>query len=275
GEIGLFFAPQAREGAYVLGWHASLGRLPLGRFWRAVGFAEQIGLPLFKACRARCDIVFVIELFCHPYIHDCLGESRVGLWSDWNPASAQQLRGGIEMRVDMDELNPQPFGPEPALSAFEAGIAAVRAFRVARPEDDQLGFLETILDAAVAGGDSNPHGIAVMMHRAPVPTFPTVRVGRDASEADQIGEPHERTEVIADISPLVMRRHREGDRTGTMDTLLPIDLLGDNVQRLVPAYPHVTGFAAILWIAFAIRIKIHPLHWVKNAFVRINNRFER
>ena len=93
----------------------------------------------------------------------------------------------------MHELDPQFFGPEPALSSFETGIAAIRAFRVARPEDDQFGFLGTILDAAVAGGDSDPHGIAVMMHRAPVPTFPTVRIGCYAGEADQIGEPHERT----------------------------------------------------------------------------------
>ena len=60
-----------------------------------------------------------------------------------------------------------------------------------------------------------------------------------------------------------------------MDALLPIDLLGDNVERLIPADAHVTGFAAILWIAFAIGIKIHPLHRVKNAFVGINERFER
>ena len=60
-----------------------------------------------------------------------------------------------------------------------------------------------------------------------------------------------------------------------MDALLPVDLLGDDVQRLVPADPHVAGFAAVLGIAFAIRIEIDPLHGVEDALVRIDQGFHR
>src|SRR5208337_5621535 len=106
-----------------------------------------------------------------------------------------------------------------------------------------------------------------MVHGAPVPALPAVRVGGDPGEADQIGEAHERAQVVAYVSPLVVRRHGKGDRTGAVDALLPVDLLGDDVQGLVPTDAHIAGLAPVLRIPFAVGIEVDPLHGVKNALV--------
>ena len=164
------------------------------------------------------------------------------------------------MRVDVHELDAEFLGPEAARRALEPRIGAVGAFGIAGPEDDHLGFLEAVLDPAVARRHADAHRIAEMVHGAPVPALPAVRVGGDPGEADQVGEAHQRAEVIAHVAPLVMGRHREGDRARPVHALLPVDLLGDDVQRLVPADAHVAGLAAVLGIALAVGIEVHPLH---------------
>ncbi len=179
------------------------------------------------------------------------------------------------MRVDVHELDAEFLGPQAARRALEPRIGSIGAFGIAGPEDDHLGFLEAILDPAVARRHADAHRIAEVVHGAPVPALPAVRVGGDPGEADQVGETHQRAQVIADVAPLVVRRHREGDGTRPVDALLPVDLLGDDVQRLVPADAHVAGLAPVLGIALAVGIEIHPLHRMKDALVRIDQRLHR
>src|SRR5208337_3891818 len=178
-------------------------------------------------------------------------------------------------RVDMNELDAEFLRPQATRRALEPCIGAVGAFGIARPEDDHLGFLEAILDPAIARRHSNAHRIAEMVHGTPVPALPAIRVGRDSGEADQIGEAHERAEVIPHVSPLVVGRHGKGDGTGAVDALLPVDLLGNDIQRLVPANTHIARLAPVLGIALAVGIEIHPLHGVQDALVRIDQGFQR
>lgn len=114
-----------------------------------------------------------------------------------------------------------------------------------------------------------------MVHGAPVPAFPTVRIRGDPREADQVGEARQRAEVVAHVAPLMVRRHREGDGTGAVNALLPVDLLGDDVQGLVPADAHVSGLAAVLRIALAVGVEVDPFHRVKDALVGVDQRLER
>src|SRR5271165_4552416 len=125
----------------------------------------------------------------------------------------------------MNELDAEFLGPQAIRRALEPAIGAVGAFGITGPEDDHLGFLEAILHHAKATSHANAHRIAEMVHGTPVPAFPTVRVGGHTGEADQIGKAHQRTEVVAHVSPLVVRRHGESDRTGAVDALLTVDLL--------------------------------------------------
>src|SRR5208337_1483045 len=111
-------------------------------------------------------------------------ERRVGLRTDGDPASAHELGRRIAVRVDVNEFDSEFLGPQATRRAFEPGIGAVGAFGIRGPEDDHLGFLEAILDPAIARRNANAHRIAEMMDGAPVPALPTVRVGGDPGEAD-------------------------------------------------------------------------------------------
>ena len=95
----------------------------------------------------------------------------------------------------------------------------------------------------------------------------------DARHADRIGEAEQRREVVADIAPGVMRAVREGDGAGAVFALLPLDLVGDELDRLVPGDAHVAGLAAVLRIALAVRIEVDALHRIEQAVGRIDDGF--
>src|ERR1700733_16081839 len=111
------------------------------------------------------------------------------------------------------------------------------------------------------------------MHRAPIPALPRIWIVMDARHADGVGEPEQRGKIVTDIAPGVMRALREGDRARAVFALLPLDLGGDDPDRLVPGDAHVAGLAAILRIALAVRIEVDPLHRVEQAVRRIDDRF--
>src|SRR5271165_3595628 len=172
------------------------------------------------------------------------------------------------MWVDVDKLDAEVLGPKPARGALKAGIGTVGALRVAGPEDDHIGFLEAVLEASVSCGHADAHGTAKMVHGAPVPTFPTVRIGGNSSETDEICETHQRAEVIADIAPLMVGRHRKSNRTRPMHALLAVDFLGDNIERLVPADADIAGFSPVLRIALALWVEVNALQGIEYALVR-------
>ncbi len=70
-----------------------------------------------------------------------------------------------------------------------------------------------------------------------------------------------------------MRAVREGDGAWAVFAFLPLDLVGDELDRLVPRDAHVTRLAAVLWIALAVRIVIDALHRVEQAIRRIDDGF--
>src|SRR6267154_2008156 len=93
-----------------------------------------------------------------------------------------------------------------------------------------------------------------------------------ARHADRIGETEQCREVVADIAPGVMRavRYRNGART--MGELLALDLVGDDLDRLFPGDAHIARLAAILRIAFTVRIEVDALHRIEQPVGRIDDR---
>ena len=215
-QIGLLARPEACERARIFRRYAGLALLPFGRLRLAVIEAEQVAAPLLEAGGALCDVGLVVQSFARPDIHDRDREGRIAGGLDRNPTAAEQLRGGIAVRVDVDEIDAELLGPQPPLRTLEAHISAIGAFRVARPEHDQLRLLQAILDGAVVRRDAHPLAVTPVVHRAPVPALPAVRVRGHAREADQIAEAHQRAQVIADVTPLVMRRGGYGDGSGAV-----------------------------------------------------------
>src|SRR6476469_10148141 len=94
----------------------------------------------------------------------------------------------------------------------------------------------------------------------------------DARHADGIGEAEQRRQVVTDIAPGVMRAVRKGDGAGSVLALLPLDLVGDELDLFLPGDAYVAGLAAVLRVAFAIGIEIDALHRVEHAARRIDDR---
>ena len=90
--------------------------------------------------------------------------------------------------------------------------------------------------------------------------------------ADGVGEAIQGAEVIADMAPGMMRTVRDRHGARPVIVLHALDFAGDDVERFVPADPHVFRFAAVLRIALAFRIEIDPLHRVEQAIGRIDHR---
>ncbi len=93
-----------------------------------------------------------------------------------------------------------------------------------------------------------------------------------ARHADRVGEAEQRREVVADIAPGVVRAVRDRDGAGAVLALLALDLVGDELDRLLPGDAHVAGLAAVLRIALAVRIEVDALHRIEQPVGRIDDR---
>ena len=111
-----------------------------------------------------------------------------------------------------------------------------------------------------------------MVHRAPVPAFPTIGIVVHARHADRVGETVKRRKVITDIAPGVMRAVRHRDRTGPEVAPAALDLVCDHVECLIPRDAHILRLAAILRIAPAVRIEVDAFHRMQQPRRRIDDR---
>ena len=268
-------APFARQRAHVLGRHAGFLLLPFGRLGNAVLLADQIGLPGVESDRVGLHIVFVVEAFPDPHIGDGHRHRDRGGGPRREPLAGQELRRRVVVGIDVDDLDAELgiLEPLPAHGAFLRPVGARGRFRVGRPEHDHVAALQAVLHGAVGFRLADPQRVAPVMHGAPVPAFPGIRVVMHARHADRIGEAEQRREVVADIAPGMMRAVRERDGAGPVLAFLPLDLGGNEPDRLLPGDAHIAGFAAVLRIALAIGIEVDTLHRIEQPVGRIDDRF--
>ena len=174
----------------------------------------------------------------------------------------------------MDDLDAElrVLQPLPAHGAFLRAVGAAGALRIGGPEHDHVAVLQAVLDGAVGLRLADAQRVAPVVHRAPVPAFPAVGIVVHLRVADRVGEAEQRGEVVADIAPGVMRAVRHRDRAGAVVALQPLDLAGDEVERLVPGDAHVARLAAVLRIALAVRIEVDALHRIEQPVGRIDDR---
>ena len=158
----------------------------------------------------------------------------------------------------MDQFDVQILEPLTADRAFLRGVVPAGGFRVGRPEDHHLGMLHEILDGAVILRHTDPHGMAPMVQAAPIPAFPTVRIVMNFGMTNQIHEAEIGAQIVSDIAPRMMRAVTGCHGTGPVIALHPLNLGGDDVQRLVPTDSFIARDAAIFAIALAIGIEIDP-----------------
>src|SRR5207344_20629 len=128
------------------------------------------------AVRARLDVLLVVRALGNPDVRDRERERRARRRARRDPFAAQELNRVVVVRVDVDELDAGFLEPLPPDRALERAIRAAVRLRVARPEHDHLGFLETVLDGAVRLTLSDAPRAAPVVRCAPIPAFPAVRV---------------------------------------------------------------------------------------------------
>ena len=176
--------------------------------------------------------------------------------------------------VDVDHGDAQLLEPLAADGAFEGRVDAARRLRVARPEDDHLAFLEAVLDGAVALRRAEVHRLAPVVHGAPVPPLPAIRIMADRGPADVVEEPQAGAQPVAQDAPQVMGAAAVEDGAGAVVLLDPLDLARHDVERLVPADPLVAGDAPVLRVPLALRVEIDPLHRVEEPVRGVDHRLE-
>ena len=263
-EVGVPARPLAGKRTYIAGRNAGLRFLPLRRLRDPVGCAEHVIAPLVETVRMRSDVVLVVGPFRDPDVGNRDRERRARCRARRDPLAAQQLDRVVVVGIDVDELDPGLVEPLPPDRALERAVGAAVRFGIARPEDDHFGVLEAILHRPVGLRLPHAHRPAPVVRRAPVPAFPAIGVVVHLGHADGVLELAQRAQVVADVPPGVVRRVTAGDRARAVNRLLPLDLVRDDVERFVPAYALVTGYAAILRVAFAVGIEVHALHRMEN-----------
>ena len=237
-------------------------------------FAEHVLGPFLEAVRVRRHVGLVVGPLGDPDVRDRDRERRARRRARRDPLAAEQLDRVVEVGVDVHDLDAGFVEPLPANRAFERAVGAAVRFGIARPEHDHLGFFEQVLDGPVGLRLADAHRAAPVMRRAPVPAFPAVGVVVHLGHADRVLELAKRGEVVADVAPRVMRRVAARDRAVAVHRLLPCDLGRDDVERLVPADALVTGDAAVLRVALAVRVEVDALHRVQDPVGRIDGRLD-
>ena len=268
-QIGLPARPAPRQCAHFPGRNAGLQLLPFGRLRDAILDAQQVIAPFIETQAAIGNEFLVVGVFGNPYVGDCHAHRRIGRRLRCNPLAAKQSGGMVEVRIDMNDFDAHFLQPLAAWRAFVRRIRTAGGFRIGRPEHDHFGFLHQVLDQAIGLDLAQAHAIAVVVHRAPIPTFPTVRVVHHLGGADGVEKLVGSTEVITNISPGMVRTMVAHDRALTEITLYALDFRSDDIERLVPTDPDIAGNAAILAIALAVGIEVDALHRIEQAIRRI------
>ena len=139
-------------------------------------------------------------------------------------------------------FTPELLQPLPPGRALEGRVyAAAGRFRIGRPKHDHLGVLERVFQQVVLFGQAQPVAESPHVGGAPVPAFPAVGVVLAVGEAHQVHETEVGAVAVADVAPRVVRAGGGEDGGRSELALHPDDLVGHDVERLVPADRLVSG----------------------------------
>ena len=240
--------------------HAALGGCPLRRLRHAIFFAHDIGFVRLDAHGVGLQIVLVVGAVLEPLIGDRQVQRRVSIRQDRDPAIGMDSGGVVEIRADVNLLDAQ-FAVPVAQTAGELTLPAPRrGLLVAAPEQQQFTVLGNVIEQvallALAYGFAAPEVLA-----APPPAFPAVGL----PDLERIAAP-QREQLAAGavaglhhlvLTVLVALVEKRGWSVLLLD---PVHLAGDGVECLVPGDAHVLALAAVLRIALAVGVPVHPLH---------------
>ena len=167
---------------------------------------------------------------------------------------------------------PSSFSQKRRLVLSKAEEMPPVVFGVGRPEDDHLGVLECVFEQVVLLGHA--HAVAVAPHGngAPVPALRAVGVWERLHEPHEVQKAVVGAVAIADVAPQVVRARRRQDRARALFVPAAGDLVGDDVERLVPRDRLVARDAAVVRVARAAVIEVDPFEGRHDAARRVDQR---
>ena len=197
-------------------------------------------------------------------------KSSVGVGEDRDPLVGVDGRTEVELRADVDLLDPDLRVEVGDVGRVLPREAPRRGLVVAAPLEDHV----AVVDDVLAHVQLRPHhaleAVAPDVLGAPVPALPAVRL------ADLEGEAAHRVEQTGAVAvrrvdglALAVAVRLEEDRVRPVLLVDPRDLLGDDVGRLVPRDAHVLALASVLLVALAVRVPVHALERVLDAVGRV------
>ncbi len=272
GEHRLLGAPLARQGADLARRDAALALRPLRRLGHVVALAEHVVLPLVEADGVLAHVVLVVEILGKPGVGDAETEGHVGAEARREPLVAEELGRVIEVGVDEHHLEAELFHPVAAAGALEGGVdAAAGRLGVGRPEDDHLAVLERVLEQVPLLGDAEAVAVAPHRYGTPVPSLPAVGVVGALGETHEVEEAVVGAVPVADVAPEVMRALGGHDGAGADLTMAALDLVGDDVERSLPADGLVARDPAVADVARALVVEVDALERREDALGRVDH----
>ena len=261
-KIGLFRSPLPCQRPHIFGRNRCLIFLPLRCFWNTILLAQDVILPFFKARGSQGDILLVIQVLGDPNIGDRQGQGIAGVRSGSKPLASKQGRRIVVIGIDVHHFDPQLAHPLSANSALEGTVGTGGGFRVTGPEHDHVAFFEGILHGTVRLRRSQTHAVPPMMHGPPVPSLPTIRILHNGCTAHELHKPSMGAQIIADISPHMVRSRSRQNGTRPRGPFDPFNLVGHDIQGLVPTNAFISGDPPVLAMASTLWIEINSFHGI-------------
>jgi len=239
-----------------------------GVFRDAVGGSEHVVAPFLEpggpvatySCRSDSSAI-------HTYMMAMASAPSVR--AGWETTSRRAAKPWAIIGIDVDHFDAELLRPQPPLRAFLTPVDAAMGFRVARPEHDHFAFLQAIFGACRTMRPAQAHAVAEMMHGAPVPAFPAVRIEMYLRHADGVAEAAAERSGNSRRCPLVMRAVINGNRPGPCCRFHAQNFPADDCPAPHPTDALVARDAAVLASCGCHWIEVHALHRIQQPLVRV------
>jgi len=117
--------------------------------------------------------------------------------------------------------------------ALECAIGTRIRFRITAPENHHFTFFQSVLNRPVTLSAPLPHAVSPVVRRSPEPSFPAIRIGNDRSRSYRVHKTAVGAQVVADVSPSVVRPGAAHDGTRAIVPLDPLNFAGNDIQGFI------------------------------------------
>ena len=251
--------------------HAAFFAGPLRRLGLPVLPAQHVLLKLVEAVGVGGDIIPVVSALCDPEVGNGELERHIRVGQHGDPLVPVDRRAVVQIRAHVNGLQADLREPGAQPGGHVADDAQRRSFRIAAPEQEQIGVFRNIR-VQVRLRRHLAHGLtAPDVFCAPEPPLPGVHIPHLQRIAPHEGEEPVGAAVAGgDVLPLAVHVRLAEHRLRPVFLLLPLQLVRHDLGGLVPGDADIFALAPVLGIAFPMGVPVHPLQRVEDAVFGID-----